>query len=157
MKGQLGVMMARHAGLGRIDWIGLRPARKEPVVTVPTVYVDHDGLAGDHAAGAKRAVTLIQHEHMQVIASLLGLDAVAPARLRRNLVVSGLNLYALRKARLQIGTAILRVEGPCPPCSRMEAEFGPGGYNAIRGHGGWYASVETPGTIKLGDPVSPDP
>lgn len=148
-------MMQQHALPGRLAWIGLRPSRREALHHVQTAEVRDDGLIGDHSRAGKRAVTLIQQEHLSVIANFIGIEQIDPARLRRNLVVSGLNLYALRKAHLQIGEAVLHVEGPCPPCSRMEEEFGPGGYNAIRGHGGWYASVVIPGKIATGDAVSP--
>ncbi|MEO0693467.1 MAG: MOSC domain-containing protein, partial [Pseudomonadota bacterium] len=47
------------------------------------------------------------------------------------------------------------VTGPCPPCSRMEEVFGPGGYTAMRGHGGVYARVVTPGIVSIGAPVRP--
>lgn len=145
--------MSRHALPGRLDWIGIRAARREPVLTLPSARILEDGIEGDHAKGGKRAVTLIQREHLPVIASLLGVDRVIPGRLRRNLMISGVNLYALRKARLQIGGAVLQIEGPCPPCSRMEEEFGPGGYSALRGHGGWYASVFAAGPIRYGNTV----
>ena len=75
--------------------------------------------------------------------------------LRRNLVIEGLNLAALRKSSIRIGAVTLQIEGPCPPCSRMEEILGPGGYSAVRGHGGWYASVLSPGTITLGDTACP--
>ncbi len=154
MKGQLAEMMGRHAQDGRLDWIGLRPERRGAVLTPDHADITADGLAGDHASAGKRAVTLIQAEHLPVIATLAGLGGVEPTDLRRNLMTSGINLYALRKANLRIGDAILHVTGPCPPCSRMEEVLGPGGYNAMRGHGGWYASVVTPGHIKLGAPVT---
>ena len=35
----------------------------------------------------------------------------------------------------------------------MEEAFGPGGYSAVRGHGGWCAEVLRPGRIALGDTV----
>ena len=146
----LRAMMARHARPGRLDWIGLRPERRAEVVSVPSVEVREDGLAGDHGRPGKRAVTLIQAEHLPVIAALLETD-VTPEALRRNLVVSGLNLAALRKERIAVGEVVLQIEGPCPPCSRMEETFGPGGYSAVRGHGGWYASVVTPGVVTVGD------
>lgn len=155
MKGQLGEMMARHARAGRLDWIGLRAERYATMTIVDQADVTEAGLVGDHGRAGKRAVTLIQAEHLPVIAAFSGNQIVTPEVLRRNLVVSGLNLLALRKGLLRIGDVVLEIHGPCPPCSRMEKELGPGGYNAMRGHGGWYASVVEPGRIALGDTVSP--
>ncbi|QFU09518.1 MOSC domain protein [Rhodobacteraceae bacterium THAF1] len=150
-------MLERHAQSGRIEWIGLRPARREALDAVESAVVSLDGLDGDHGRAGKRAVTLIQAEHLPVIAALLGRDAVTAQDLRRNLVVSGINLAAFRKGALQVGSAVLCIEGPCPPCSRMEETFGPGGYSAVRGHGGWYASVVTPGRVAIGEAVrAPD-
>lgn len=144
-------MMLRHALPGQVDWIGLRSERRADIAVVEQAQVLNAGLVGDHGRPGKRAVTLIQAEYLPVIASLLGRDTVDPADLRRNLVVSGVNLAAFRKLPIQIGAVILQIEGPCPPCSRMEETFGHGGYNAVRGHGGWYASVVVDGTIKKGD------
>ena len=156
MKGELASMMARHARAGRLDWIGLRPERRAEVIIADTAILGEAGIEGDHARPGKRAVTLIQAEHLPVIAALTG-AAVDPALLRRNLVVSGLNLAALRGGRIRIGAVVLQVEGPCPPCSRMEDALGHGGYNAVRGHGGWYASVVAGGEIRVGSDVSPEP
>ena len=114
--------------------------------------IDMGGLDGDHGRAGKRAVTLIQSEHLPVVSALAGREA-PPELLRRNIAVSDINLYALRKSRVRIGGAVLRIEGPCPPCSRMEEALGAGGFNAVRGHGGWYASVHRPGRIAVGDAV----
>ncbi len=113
----------------------------------------HDGLTGDHGRQGKRAVTLIQSEHLPVISALLGRDLIAPEELRRTILVSGINLAALRLGKVQLGTMVLTIEGACPPCSRMEEILGFGGYSAVRGHGGYYASVLTPGVITLSDSV----
>ena len=144
---------------GRLEWIGLRPCRREPMLVMNHVEVlaDH-GLTGDHKAqraGGKRQVTLIQREHLAVVAQLLRRDAVDPALLRRNLVVSGLNLLALRNERFRIGDVQFEGAGPCEPCSRMEEVLGRGGYNAMRGHGGIVARVVSGGIIRLGDAVAP--
>jgi MOSC domain-containing protein YiiM len=122
---------------------------------VDAAVLGTDGLEGDHGRAGKRALTLIQAEHLPVIASLSGRAAVAPALVRRNLLVSGINLNALRGTRLALGAAVVEITGPCAPCSRMEAALGPGGYNAMRGHGGWCAEVLQPGRIALGDRVAP--
>ena len=150
----IAALTSRFPRAGRVDWIGLRPARREPVRVVPSAVVEPRGLVGDHAPGGRRAVTLLQAEHLPVLGALVGRD-VEPGELRRNVVVSGLNLAALRKRRVALGAAVLEITGPCPPCSRMEEALGEGGYNAVRGHGGWYAEVVEPGPVKVGDPAAP--
>jgi MOSC domain-containing protein YiiM len=157
MEGDLARLLATHAGPGRLDWIGLRPARLAPVEPRDAATLTTSGLTGDHARPGPRALTLIQAEHLPVIAALAHLPQVAPATLRRNLVISGLNLAALRGLPLRIGGATIRITGPCPPCSRMETALGPGGYSAMRHHGGWCAEILTPGDMKKGDTVQPAP
>ena len=114
------------------------------------------GLDGDHYAsqGGKRQVTLIQAEHLEAIASMLDRRAIDPAALRRNVVVRGINLLALKDKRFRVGEAVLEYTGLCHPCSRMEAALGPGGYNSLRGHGGITASVLEGGPIHIGDAVA---
>ena len=153
----LASLTARFPRPGHIDWIGLRPARLADMQAMDRARVESHGLEGDHAHPGKRAVTLIQAEHLPVIAALSGRAGITPDLLRRNLVVSGLNLAACRGRVLIIGPVRLHVTGPCAPCSRMERALGPGGYNAMRGHGGWCAEVLTQGTVATGDRVAPEP
>ncbi|MEO0620810.1 MAG: MOSC domain-containing protein [Pseudomonadota bacterium] len=151
----LGALIARHAGHGEVMWIGLRPARRAPVIAVSEARVLDTGLEGDHARPGKRAVTLVQAEHLPVIAALAHIEAPAYGLLRRNIAVAGINLVGLRGRQVRVGTAILEVTGPCAPCSRMEEALGPGGYTAMRGHGGVTAAVISPGKIGVGDTVHP--
>ena len=141
---------------GHVTWIGLRPAKKATMQIVDTVdaYTD-TGLVGDRYSGrtGKRQVTLIQQEHLSVIASMMNIPTCPPEMLRRNIAVSGLNLLALKNKKFHIGTAIFEYTGLCHPCSFMEDIFGEGGYNAIRGHGGITARVIQNGVIKLNDIV----
>lgn len=153
----LGELFATLPQQGTLQWIGLRSARREPVQAVDQAQLNTDtGLVGDRYAGrsAKRQVTLIQHEHLASIASLLHRDTMDPADLRRNLCVSGINLLALKGKRFTVGGATLEYTGLCHPCSRMEEYFGAGGYNAVRGHGGITASVIGGGLIKLNDTIT---
>ena len=152
-------LLATLPQTGRVEWIGQRPARRELLVPVPEAELITDShLLGDHArpkAGGKRQITLIQHEHLAAVAGFLGLAApMDPGRLRRNLVVSGLNLLALKNRQIRIGNdVLLDITGECHPCSRMEEELGPGGYNAMRGHGGLTAHIAQGGLIRVGDAV----
>ena len=150
-------LLASVPRAGKVEWIGVRSVRREPMAIVEAVEArEGRGLTGDHfrgGASSKRQVTLIQAEHLPVIAGLLGVDAVNPANLRRNIVVSGINLAALSGAQFTIGGAVLEGTGQCHPCSRMEETFGAGGYNAVRGHGGITARIVSGGVIRLGDPV----
>jgi MOSC domain-containing protein YiiM len=149
--------MGRHAQAGRIDWIGLRTARHGPVQTADAAMLAETGLEGDrHSRANRRSVTLIQSEHLAVIAALLGRDALDPALLRRNIAVSGMNLTALRGVPLRLGDAVIEITTVCAPCSRMEEVLGSGGYNAMRGHGGWTARVITPGLVRVGSEVRPE-
>ena len=140
---------------GAVEWIGVRYKKRSPLTVVKIIKVLSAGLEGDHYAGrsGSRSVTLIQQEHIETIASLLHKEKVLPEELRRNIVVSGINLLALKDREFKIGTAILQMTGLCHPCSRMEETFGAGGYNAVRGHGGINARVIQPGVIKLQDSV----
>lgn len=151
----LAALRAGYARPGCLDWIGLRPSRRAELQSVAQAELAEAGLTGDHGRAGKRAVTLIQAEYLPVIAALAGHDSIAPETLRRNVVISGLNLQAFRDVPLRIGQAVVQITVPCAPCSRMEAALGPGGYNAMRGHGGWCARVLTPGAIRLGDRVMP--
>lgn len=147
-------LTSRFPRSGVLRWIGLRPVRGAPMEVVRTARVSvEDGLVGDRGRGGKRAVTLLQAEHLPVIAALAGHATVDPGTLRRNLLVAGTNLAALRGRRVRVGTAELEVTGPCAPCSRMEAALGPGGYNAMRGHGGVTARVVLAGAVAVGDAV----
>lgn len=143
---------------GRLQWIGLRPARREPMVEVTRVRaIAGLGLEGDRRCqgreGSARQVTLISSEFIEQIRHYLGRDALSPALLRRNLVVSGINLNALRHQEFVIGEVRLRATALCHPCRRMEEALGRGGVAAMLGHGGLCAQILTDGEIACGDRV----
>ena len=153
---------------GKLDAIYLRPGRGQPCLKPDQVQaIANVGLQGDRASlrqsstanGSKRQVTLLQAEHLAVIAALTGHLQVDPALLRRNLIVSGINLLATKSLfkdqplHILIGDVLLEVTGPCEPCSKMEHVLGKGGYNAMRGHGGMTARIIRGGLLHIGDTV----
>lgn len=149
-------LMENFAHHGVVMLIQLRPERSAEMVKVEAADADQGtGLTGDrytHRDGP-RQVTLIQAEHLDAIASMLNKPSIDAALTRRNLVVRGINLLALKGKRFKVGSAALEYTGECHPCSRMETNLGRGGYNAMRGHGGITARVISSGRITTGDAV----
>jgi MOSC domain-containing protein YiiM len=145
---------------GRVRWIGVRPEPHVPMIELDAVEARLEaGLTGDRARpGVRNArqVTLIQWEHLAVISSLMG-RPVSPEDLRRNIVVSGINLFSLKGRRFKIGQAIFETTGWCQPCARLQNNLGPGTFQAVRGHGGITARVLQSGIIRLDDTVSVEP
>ena len=156
----LAQLQSHFAHSGSVQWIGLRPQKRADILEVHSANVTpEDGLVGDRYQGRdrKRQVTLIQFEHIAVMAALTGVSDLHPAMLRRNIAVSGINLLALKDKRFAIGGAVLEFTGLCHPCSHMETVLGVGGYNAMRGHGGINAMVIEGGLIAVGSSVAAIP
>lgn len=145
--------------VGRVVWIGVRPEHGAALVALPQARaIGGLGLEGDIAsngrAGGKRQVTLFQAEHLPVLASFTGQTKVTPLQVRRNLVVEGVNLLSLMRLRFRIGKEVILVgTGPCAPCGKMDETIAPGGFQAMRGHGGITTSVEVGGVIRVGDEI----
>jgi MOSC domain-containing protein YiiM len=142
---------------GRLEWIGVRPVRRGAVEPIESVNLSAGrGVNGDRydtSRDGPRQVTLIAFEDLVSIAAFLGLPGIAPELLRRNFVTRGINLLALKDRRFRVGAALLEGSGECAPCSRMEETLGPGGYNAVRGHGGITARVIEGAPVRVGDPI----
>lgn len=143
---------------GKLEWIGLRPARKVAMVSVETTIALADrGLQGDRrlegSKGSARQVSIISAEFIRAIADNLGVDHIPANILRRNLLVSGINLNALRHQYFQIGSAVFQATAQCHPCSRMESALGKGGLVAMLGYGGLCAKILESGEISVGDEV----
>lgn len=143
---------------GRLTWIGLRPERRHPLIEVSCVIALQGlGLEGDHRCdktpGSGRQVTIISQEYIQQIEHFSRCDSINPGILRRNLVVEGINLTALRHQQFYIGEALFEATALCHPCSRMEQALGPGGVAAMLGHGGLCAKILQTGEIRIGSEV----
>ena len=66
----------RFPSSGTITWIGVRPAARAPVIPLERARLRAGfGIEGDHRArrgGGRRQVTLLQYEHLAVVAALTG-------------------------------------------------------------------------------------
>jgi MOSC domain-containing protein YiiM len=150
--------LRREVAPGKLDWIGLRTERRGEIKIVECAEALVGlGLQGDHRClktpGSARQVTIISREYIHQIAHQLGKDFIDPMLLRRNLVISGMNLNLLRFQRLQIGEAIFETSALCDPCSRMDENLGKGAAAAMYGYGGLCAKIIRGGRISVGDAV----
>ena len=140
---------------GKVEWIGLRPAKGQAMSAVLQANA-HAGISleGDRAAsnsGSKRQITLFQSEYLAVLQSFLPAVNISAALLRRNIVISGINLNALLKQTIVIGDVQLEITGFCHPCKKIEEQLGLGVFNALCGHGGLTAKILSSGAIRVGD------
>ena len=139
--------------MGKLEFIGLRKARRGEVVSASSCEVNNTGLDGDHYTkeDGRRAVTLISKEGLEEVAKRLSRDHVNSDLTRRNLLISGISFADMIGKRIKIGDeVVLEITGKCHPCSRMEENLGEGGLKAMAGHAGLTASVEVHGTIGVG-------
>ena len=150
-------LKANFSQSGKIEWIGLRTSKSREILQVESaeLLLDH-GLVGDKSGqkpGGKRQVTLIQAEYFPVMESLLNDIKITPELLRRNIVVSGINLSILLRHSLKINDAVIDITGNCAPCNKIEQTLGFGAFNAMRNHGGINAVVKKGGVIRIGDEI----
>ncbi|MEM8844517.1 MAG: MOSC domain-containing protein [Pseudomonadota bacterium] len=142
---------------GTVEWIGVRSRRDHALTVINTVLAIQDhGLEGDRSSkscGGRRQVTLFQAEYLSVLNLLNSGSTISYEALRRNIVVSGINLNALINQTINIGQSIFEITGFCHPCSKMEKLFGEGAYNVLRGHGGLTAKIIKSGEIAVGNNV----
>lgn len=141
---------------GRIEWIGIRPDRREPMEPRQDVLVTAGvGLEGDHydQFGGKRQVTLIMREDLEAAAREIGRDMIDPALVRRNIVVAGVDLHLFKEGYLRIGPCLVEVTGECHPCERMNENLGQGGRQALASRGGVTGRVLEGGQLCVGDEV----
>lgn len=121
------------------------------------------GLVGDryHAGrgamsrwpGPHREVTLVAEEALAAAAARLG-RPLTGADTRSNLLVRGVDLDALLKARFRIGAVVLEGVQRCHPCAYLERVQGIEGlFAALKGHGGLRARIVAGGVLREGDAV----
>lgn len=134
------------------------PAGEHPITAVERVQcLAGRGLAGDryldHRADYKGQITFLDAAVFAGVCRHLGLSGGHPERMRRNVVVSDLDLNSLigRTFTLQ-GVRFAGVE-ECKPCSWMDQTLGPGAEAWLKGRGGLRARILSDGELQCGGAV----
>lgn len=138
----------------RLLAILLRPGARLPVQRVAAAAaIVGKGLAGDHAGGGRRQITLLAREAWAAACAQFGRE-LDPGVRRANLVVEGLDLSAAIGRRLRIGAVLVDVLGETRPCELMDDDGRRGLQVALRSdrRGGVYGAIVQGGELRVGDP-----
>ncbi|MDP9346612.1 MAG: hypothetical protein M3P44_13015 [Actinomycetota bacterium] len=144
---------------GRVEALAVAPAATAPMQARDRVTaLAGRGLEGDRYAagegtfspgrGDGRELTLVAAEALE--------DAgVAPLESRRNVVVRGVDLDALRGRRFRIGEVECVGRRRCEPCAHLQRLTRDGVLRALVHRGGLRADIVHDGELRVGDPVAP--
>jgi MOSC domain-containing protein YiiM len=118
------------------------------------------GVVGDryfNAPAHRRAsVTVIGADALDAVAAELGVS-IDPVATRRNIVLRGVDVDALRGVRFSLdsgsGPVLFQGNRPANPCAWMDHELAPGAFRAMRGRGGVRCEPLSDGTLSVGDAV----
>ena len=119
------------------------------------------GIVGDRYAGrpAHRdaAVTVLAAESVDALAAELGSAPLDPLLARRNVVLRGAEVEALRGQlfSLDCGDGVVLLQGgrPANPCAWLDTVLAPGAHRGMRGRGGVRCAPLSDGVLRLGPAV----
>ena len=129
-----------------------QPAGGNPIVEVDRIEcVANMGLKGDRFYGYRPEyrgqVTFFSHEVWEQLVAEFRLKKAAPSILRRNLVVSGLDLNELIGTRFSLQDIEFQAMEECRPCHWMNQAVAPGAEHWLKGRGGLRCRVLSPGVL----------
>jgi MOSC domain-containing protein YiiM len=130
-----------------------KPAGKHPIEEVDTAEcVAGQGLRGDryfgHKVDYKGQITFFAWEVYQRLCRVYGDGNTSPARLRRNVIVEGVDLNTLIGVEFELQGVRFAGSEECRPCYWMDQAVGAGAEAWLRGQGGLRARILTDGWLR---------
>ena len=127
-----------------------------PLVEVQRIEcVARRGIRGDrfydYRDNYKGQITFFSFEVFERLARHFGLTSKSAGALRRNVIVSGIDLNDLIGEEFSIQGVRLRGTGHCRPCYWLDQAFAAGTEQFLKGNGGLRAEILTDGDIAVGD------
>ena len=104
----------------------------------------------DYRRNYKGQITFFSAEVFAEMARHFGIADKSPGVLRRNVIVSGIELLELIGVDFELQGVRFRGSAHCAPCSWMETAFAPGAEKFLAGRGGLRARILTDGRIRVG-------
>ena len=133
-----------------------KPPDDYPLVEVSRIdCVAGHGIRGDrfydYRDNYKGQITFFSFEVFERLARHFRLTNKSPGVLRRNVIVSGIDLNDLIGEEFSIQGVHLRGTGHCRPCYWLDQAVAPGTEDFLEGNGGLRAEILTDGAIAIGD------
>ena len=133
-----------------------KPPDDYPLVDVPQIEcVAGRGIRGDrfydYRDNYKGQITFFSFEVFERLSRHFDLTTKSPGVLRRNLIVSGVDLKELIGEEFSIQGVRLRGTGHCKPCYWLDQAFAPGTEDFLEGNGGLRAEILSDGLIAVGN------
>ncbi len=133
-----------------------RPPDEFPLLEVKQIEcVAGRGIRGDrffdYRDDYKGQITFFSAEVFAELARALGLTNKSAGALRRNVIVSGIELNSLIGADFAVQGLRFRGTAHCKPCYWMDTAIAPGAEEFLAGRGGLRARILTDGRINIGN------
>jgi MOSC domain-containing protein YiiM len=113
------------------------------------------GLRGDryfdHQEDYKGQVTFLSAEVFEKLCATFKIQDKSAGVLRRNIIVSGVDLLSLIGHRFEVQGVKLFGTQHCAPCQWMNVAFAPGAQDFLKENAGLRARIISDGIIRVGD------
>ena len=115
------------------------------------------GIEGDryfgHQENFKGQITFFSEDVAAELETALGLSGLDRSVMRRNVLVSGVDLNSLIGRPFRIGEVVFRGTEECAPCYWMDEAVGTGAHAWLKGRGGLRCRIESSGSLATGPAV----
>ncbi|MEY2560542.1 MAG: hypothetical protein QOG51_957 [Verrucomicrobiota bacterium] len=133
-----------------------KPPDDYPLVEVEQIEcVAGHGIRGDrfydYRDNYKGQITFFSYEVFEKLARHFGLMSKSTGAVRRNVIVSGIDLNQLIGEEFSLQGIRLRGTGHCKPCYWLDHAVVPGAEKFLEGNGGLRAQILSDGVITVGD------
>ena len=105
----------------------------------------------DYKEQYKGQITLFSAEVFERLRENFRITDKTPGVLRRNVIVSGIDVNELIGEEFEIQGVRFRGTGHCRPCYWLDQAFAPGTEKFLEGNGGLRAEILTDGSLAVGD------
>jgi len=105
----------------------------------------------DYRDNYKGQITFFSREVFDLMSGTFGLTNKSPGLLRRNLLVSGIELNELIGADFTVQGVQFRGTAHCKPCYWMNTAVAPGAEEFLANRGGLRARILSDGRVRLGE------